>query len=267
MSIRLRSGLGASVLAIAGAAGSAQATFFSFASDVNDQLPTFQGTAASGGSFTITSPANNKFDLLIDDDNGSHPSLSVPVSLQTNLTASYNSMAGFGSYVTYNYGITGTVDFVDQNTGGLLLRISVGVGATPAVMTVPGTSNSWSTAGAIIGSDQFTSNLVYNLSQAGYNAFATAATNAGQSISNYDIIGPGNSQGPNDFGFTLTVLRQPAQSPQSGLVVSLGADHNPNVAWQSESSYSGSSGTFIPAPTSVALLGLGGLIAGRRRRA
>jgi MYXO-CTERM domain-containing protein len=260
MSIGLRNGLEASVLVISGLAGSAHATLFSFASD---HLPTFTATAASGGSFTISTPANDKLNLLIDDNNGPHPALTSPVGISANLTATYTSMAGFGSFISYNYAVSGTINFVDQNTNAVLMTISVG-GPVPAMMTVPGIATSWSTSGAIIGSDQFSSNLTYTLTQAGFTEFSAAATAAGQNLSSYGITSGGSqlgAPGSNDFGFTLTSLTQPG-----GAAVTLGQDHLPSVGWQSESSFSGTTGSFSPAPGAAALLGFAGLRVSRRRR-
>jgi len=248
-------------------AGTANATFFSFASDTTHQAPTFIGTAApagAGGAFTISSPSNSAFNLLIDDNNGPAPALSVPTKLASNLTVTPAGMSGFGSFVTYTYAVAGTVDFLD-NANNLLMRITIGAGAgttDDALMTVPGTATQWSSAGAIIGSDSFSA-VDYDITQQGFNAFTAAATGAGQSLSNYFIGGTGRSQGPDDFGFTLTALMR----TQGGLAVTLNADnHLPNVGWQAESSYSGTSGTFVPTPGAAAMIAGAGLLGAMRRR-
>lgn len=246
-------------------AGSAHATFFSFASDNSHQAPTFNGTSGSGGSFTITSPANSPFNLLIDDDNGAAPALSVPTRLVTNLTATSVGMSGFGSFMTYNYAVSGNVDFNDASNN-LLLRINIAQ-AGPAVMTVVGGATTWGTAGAIIGADMF-STISYQLTPAGFAAFQAAASSAGQSLGLYKVFAAGTASPPNDFGFTLTALGRQG-NPIGGTAVTIDPQTKlPTVAFQSESSYSGSVGQFpIPAPSSVALLGMAGLLTGRRRRA
>src|ERR1041384_118940 len=79
-------------------ATSAQATFFSFASDNNSNSFTFAGTAGAGGSFTINeSTRPTGFNLLIDDNNGSFASVSIPVEFRANFVASNHVGIAVGS--------------------------------------------------------------------------------------------------------------------------------------------------------------------------
>src|SRR5689334_12738956 len=80
---------GVVVAAGLGAAPTAHATYFSFASDVNSGAPTFAGTAGSNGIFTITDFSRpNTYSLVIDDNNGPLPSITIPVEFHASLTAS-----------------------------------------------------------------------------------------------------------------------------------------------------------------------------------
>lgn len=259
MSHRLFQVMGVSALAFLAAAGSAQATFFSFASDVNSNGFTFAGTAGPTGTFTV-SQANqvNNFTLLIDDNNGGLPTLSITgLTLQANLTATGGvSQNIVGTLFQHSYRVTGTISFLSgSNT---LLEILIGAN-NQAVLSVPGTSNQWSTSGAVLGADSF-SDVTYRATTNLVNAITAAGGNAAA----YGIaVGPSgiaDSVGPDDFAFTLTTIN----TGTIGTGPTLNSNRAPTTAWQAESSYSGS--TTIPAPGSAALMGLAGLIAMRRRR-
>lgn len=259
MSHRLFMVVGVSALATMALAGTAQATFFSFASDVNSNAFTFAGTAGPTGTFTISQASQvNNFTLLIDDNNNSQPTLAITgLTLQANLTATGGVSQNLaGTTFQHSYRVTGTISFLSgANT---LLTILIGAN-NQAVLTVPGTQNQWSTSGAVLGADSFadvtyraTSNLVNAITGLGANAAA------------YGIaVGPGgtaDSVGPDDFAFTLTTIN----AGTIGTGPTLNANSAPTTPWQAESSYSGS--TTIPTPASVALMGVAGLVATRRRR-
>jgi hypothetical protein len=264
MSIRSFSALTA-IAGLVTLAGSAQATFYSFASDNTDTLPTFVGTAGANNTFSIAdSGAQNRFTLLIDDNNGASPAITLNTRLIANLTARSAGMVMFGAFAQYNYSVTGSFSFVNPaNQSEVWLTINFADTANSALMTVPGNASSWGTAGAVIGADSFTA-VDYTLSAAGFNAFqaALAIQSPGTPSSQYGVQAAGLSQGPDDFSFTLTRLNA------SGVNVAVDQQTKlPTAAWNSESSFSGSSGAFIPGPASAALCVLGGLLASRRRRA
>lgn len=246
-------------------AGSAHATLFSFASDTNDQLTTFLGTAGSSGSFNINDRGpSNRFTLLIDDNNGPALPFSRLVRFEMDVRASWiSSPTIFGTTVQHIYSIgNGTQGFafrfVDPTDNSVLLTASLDA-QSQGVFSVPGTATSWSTTGAVLGSDSF-ANVRYTATQ----SLVDKMTLAGFNPQTYGIAA-GDSIGPDDFGFDLTRLfvrgtpgASVALDPQTRL---------PTVGWESEGSFSGSAlEGFVPAPATAGLLALGGLFAARRRR-
>ena len=235
--------------------GAAHATLFSFASDINHLTPTFAGTAGVNGSFNITDFSRpNTFNLVIDDNNGPLPSVTIPVEFHASLTAS-NGQSTLTSGTTYQhtYRTTGTFGFYNRTTGNLLMQVTVG--ATGGTLTVTGTQNGWSSAGAILGANAG-GDVMYTVTS------DMIAAMGGASVAGQYGLAPGNSPitSPDTFGFTLTSLGLTA----GGLVPLNATTHAPTGAWRAEGSYSGNS--TIPSPGAMAMVGLGGLIASRRRR-
>lgn len=248
-------------LVIALAAGSAHATLFSFASDVNSNGYTFAGTAGSNGSFNITDFSRpNTFNLLIDDDNGPNPTISIPVEFRANLTANTGTSTQIvGNLWQHSYRVSGSFGFYDT-MGNALLTVNID-SAAPALFTVPGTQNAWSSTGAVLGADSF-ANITYTATSRLVTAMGGAATAANYGIT-LDTSGSGSSIGPDDFGFDLTALNGGA----IGLAVALDPTTRlPTAAWRSESSFSGSVAGVIPTPASASLLALGALMSLRRRK-
>jgi len=242
-----------------GLSQSAHATFFSFASDINSNGFTFAGTSGSGGSFTF-GEANrpNTFNLLIDDNNGPNPSVSLGVEFRANLVASHHVGFTVGPLIHHSYQVSGSFGFYQNNVA--LLTVQIGSGA-PGVLTVPGSSTTWSSTGAVLGADSY-ADVTYTAT----NALVAAMAAQGANASNYGItVGPSgtaSSTGPDDFSFSLTFLN----SGGIGNPVPLNANTGlPTASWQSEASYSGSATAGIPAP-SAALVGVGAAVIGLRRR-
>ncbi len=248
--------LGIAALAAAGMAAPAQATFFSFASDMNSNAYTFSGTAGTAGSFNITDFSRpNTFTLLIDDNNGPLPTLSIAVEFHAALTASAGQSTNItGNVYQHSYSVTGTFGFFNAS-GAALLTAAVGA-INPAILTVPGTQNSWSSAGAVLGASSF-SDITYTASSALITAMGGAAIAA-----QYGIFASSGAA-PSDFAFDLTVLNAGAIGQNVAIDPITKA---PTSAWRSESSYSGSAGVFLPSPGSAALLGASALMIGSRRR-
>lgn len=283
MSIRSTSFL--SLLGLIAASGSAHAAFYSFASDNASTRPTFRGSSVVGTAPAIqiqdfdsangsSNPGQlvNRFNLLIDDNNGPNPAITLNVGLKANLTASFAGQTGFFGSVNYNYAVSGFFAFTDPTNPNIdWLRVDINNVQQPALLTVTGTGGnnpSWGSAGAIIASDSF-SNISYTLTAAGLAAFQSALAIAapGVSTATYDIQGAGPAQGPNDFVFTLTRLGLLGPPGGGGNVALNPQTFLPNSPFQSESSFSGSSGVLVPTPGTMAILGLSGLVVSRRRRA
>lgn len=267
------------VVALTSLAGTAQATFFSMASDNNTNNFTFAGTAGSGSSFSITQAnTGNTFNLLVNNNNGG-TTVSVPVEFRASLTASAPTVStittlGALTLLQYTYRVTGTISFLStaatvggSPVGTELLRITVGQ-TNPGIFTVPGTqftgqAATWTSTGAVLGADSY--------ADVTYTAFTpfVAALGGTTAASNLGIqVGAGgstNSAGPDDFGFDLTVI-----NGGTGLVfttpVAIGTNNLPTNAWRAESSFSGSALGGIPTPGATALLGVAGILAFRRRR-
>jgi hypothetical protein len=274
---------GAAALA---AAGSANAVFFSFASDNGDSYFTFRSTSNTSvaNSFNIVegspaglpgpagSPSFSAINLVIDDNNGPLAARVLRTKFTANLVAANGTSTQiFPGLWQHNYLVTGSFSFLDAVSGATLLTATIGANG-PAVLSVPGpNANTWSTAGAVLGADSF-GVVTYTAFPALVNAINALG---GPSAADFGLIIPAGSSsvdslGPDDFGFDLTVINVPnagAPNLPSGINVALGTNKVPLQNWASEGSYSGSAaGGFIPAPGAAALLGLGGLIAARRRR-
>src|SRR4051812_41940502 len=106
--------------ALALAAGSAHAAFFSFASDTSDHSWVFTGNAAG-----VTNATNGNADPLvlnIDDDNGQASRLQVSVNFAANYTLSFvGSVPLPGGAISYNYAASGNFTFTDIASGTTLL--------------------------------------------------------------------------------------------------------------------------------------------------
>lgn len=243
-----------SAVAGLGLAASAHATFYSFASDGNSNGYTLTGTAGAGSSFQISSQLVNSYTLLVDDNNGPLTSVSIQnVGLVVDLQAQLASSQVFiGNLWRHTYTVTGTFRFVDN--GGNTLLTAQFDGGTSGLFTVFGGQNSWSSTGAVLGSDSF-SNLRYSWTPALVAALGGPATAA-----QYGIVGA-NSVTPDDFSFDLSVL-----NPGTiGASVQLNAQTKlPTTTWSAESSFSGSSN--VPAPGMLTLAGVATLIGVSRRR-
>lgn len=254
----------AAALALACAAAPARATYYSFASDVNSGAFTLSGSAVSGSSFSITEAvANNLFTLVVDDGNGGLTPKTMDARLQVNFTATHaTSTALGGGLFTHNYLLTGAISFYSVATtpnvpaGQLLFTVTLGPGGI-GLFSPTGTATTWSSAGALFSSDSI-SDVRYNWTSAFIDALGGSATAAAYGISGAVSTAPFATLA-DDWAFTNTVL-----NAIGGGTVSIDATTKlPTNRWSTEGSFSGSS--YVPAPGSVALLGVAGLLARRRR--
>lgn len=221
--------------AVAGVASSAQAAFISFGSDSNPAQPTFVATYdASSQTTNLTNSPGSTVDLLIDvDEGGAGGPITVNASFTADIAMTYaGSVMIFPGFFSHTFSVTGSFEFRDANTGGLLFNGSIGDGEG-AFAGIGG--------GGSIGSG----------SMSGFGIDYTIGAD-GMAIVGFGGVVLG------DFGFTLTAI--------SGGSAALVFDGNNIVGirdFNSEGSYSGS---FIPAPGATALMGLAGLAGLRRRR-
>lgn len=225
------------VASVAGLATAASASIFSFASDNDHTSYTFAGF---GSSVTDGMDPGDVFELLIDDDNGSNNPLSFEVEFGASFDLAYVGSTDLGNGLfIHSYSLSGEFGFFDGNDAVLTADIASGA------LTAFGTANSWLSTSTVLSADGDADNLVY--------------TWHGDDIPDYGLY-TGDSVGVDDAAFTLTYLQS-----SSGSGVNLDSGMLPEDEWQSEGSYSGSA-TFVPTPGSLALLGLGSLAVGRRRR-
>jgi uncharacterized protein (TIGR03382 family) len=181
--------------------------------------------------------------LLIDDHNGPLPAIPIAVEFQADFQITYIASVPLGGAFIHNYSLNGTFSFVDGR-GNTILSATVTNGALTAI----GGALSWYSTSTIQATD----------GNANQNNSVVYTWNGGD-MPGYDLLN-GVSFGPDDMAFTLTSLNASAMD-----VVLDPATHLPVTEWNSEGSYSGTS-HFIPAPGAAMILGLGGLVATRRRR-
>lgn len=229
-------------------AGTANAAFFSFASDTADHNWTFIGGNALNHFHDGIGPGG-KVDLLIDDNNGPLPTLTFSTHLQAQFDLSYigSLPLGNGDY-SHNYLVSGQFVFVDVATGTPLLFTNFSDG----LFTARGGANSWySTAG--FGADNFGGANI-NMSW------------GGTSLPGYGL-NPGTFINPQGFQYTLTAINTSGQLPydMSSPGVKLDQAMYPSAQWFAEGSYSASGN--VPAPGALVLGGMGIFAAARRRRA
>jgi hypothetical protein len=219
------------------AASGAHAAFFSFASDNDHTSWTFRGI---GNNVRDAQDGVDPQVLLIDDNNGVLPPLAMNLDFNADFIIGYLASVplGGGTFV-HNYSLNGNFSFVDAG-GNAVLTCLVRDGSLTAI----GGAASWFSTATLQGNDNPFGAVTYT-----WNGPANPA---------YGLF-PGQSIGPDDAAFTLTVLNSP------GVGVPLDQGHLPSQQWFSEGSYSGSA-FFVPAPGAAALLGLGGLVVARRRR-
>jgi hypothetical protein len=228
--------------AAAGLAGAANAAFFSFASDTANRQWTFKGL---GNTVTQGDVNGSDIDLILNNDNGG-AQVSIATKFFANWTLTHVSSTNVGPYIAHSYRATGMFEWRDASTGAMVLRGDF----TDALFTATGRANSWDSTATVMGADSYT--------QFGYTSGINDPS-VGMAI--------GAMSGPQDFGFTLTVINTSGALPyipnSANRGSTLGADLLPNRQWWSEGSFSGSA---VPTPGSVALLGLGGLLCAKRNR-
>jgi MYXO-CTERM domain-containing protein len=225
-----------SALVVALAAGSAHAAFISFASDTNPNAPTFNGV---GGTMMIMDSFDPNghvdVDLTVDpDEHGPGPSFVVKSELHFDVTlTNYTRTMLFNGTWEHKYFVEGEIEFHDHDT--------------------------------------HEENIVATLDSGFFVSYSDVETALGTTATMQWslLLGPGSSSGPfidtygqlDQIAFTFTDIRRDEPGATDRALVN--ADGSFVGEWFSEGSMSG---RLVPAPGAVALLGLGGIIAGRRRK-
>jgi len=236
-----------SLLTLVGCAVSAQASVFSFASDMSDNSWTFLGEHHSD-HYAITDgiDISDPMTLLIDDNNGVLDPLSFQVDFNTHMDLDYLTSTDLGGGLfLHSYAIS-EVDLGWFTNAGPIMEVSV----TGGILTAVGGQASWGSTATIQASDSFGS-VTYTsfINEPDYGMFE------------------GTSVGNDDFAFTLTALNTSGSIPYdfTNPGVDLGTDMLPVENFYSEGSFSGAA-QFVPAPATALLFAGAGLFGMRKRR-
>ena len=236
---------------VALAAGSAHAAFFSFASGSASNAWTFNGNALS---LTDGTGPGNPILLQIDDNNGPAPALQVSVSFVAQYTLTFVGAVNLpGGAQALSYAANGSFTFTDIAAGTPLLTTTF----SNALFSVRAGANNgpWATTASL----QVDNGLGASVSMVW----------GGANLPQYGLAPGALTGSPRGFGFDLTGLNSSGAMPYNGQnpgVATNSVSRLPEAQWWSEASYS-STANVIPAPASIALMGLGGLAIARRRRA
>jgi hypothetical protein len=254
----------ASLMLAAGMASTAQAGFFSFASDSEPSRWTFTGPANDQLADTFATPGNGILvQLLVNDHNGG-----TTLAYNTALTGQFNMgtgtaiRRGTGNAVEYLYTLAGSFTFVDLATGRPLLSASFEEGFLSSLGL-----GQFDEGGALIAGSWGSTATIQANTQASFVSYQWF----GPDLPSYDLFNNQTSTGPADLAFTLSVINTnggtplPAGAPR-GTPLSL-PDLRPNApgSWYAEGSYSGSA-LFVPTPGSLVLTAAGLLCMPPKRR-
>ncbi|MEO1585359.1 MAG: hypothetical protein AAFR96_12420 [Planctomycetota bacterium] len=237
-------GVSTGVLALAGNAAAQPNVTFSFASDTASGpavAQTFRGEAGSG----VVEIFRSRVGLLADDANGPLPTLEFDDTLfYADFQLTYDSSTTLGTGQTLHaYRIDGTFRFDAVTT--------MTVDIVDGLFTSLGGADSWGSTATIQASSTAGSTVTYTWDR--------------ESFPEYNLFEGESSQTLTDASFTLSnLLSFTADATQPGVMLDP-QTFLPAEKWQSEGSFSGSA-FFVPAPASVAVACVGGLIAARRRR-
>ncbi|MFZ4574111.1 MAG: hypothetical protein ACOYN0_06915 [Phycisphaerales bacterium] len=229
--------MGCSALAIA--AGSSHAALFSFASDRNQDGPTFSALAVNAISDGRSLDANGviSVDFLADRDNdgpGAAQSVEAQFEFAANIT-SYQVVA-FGGQFIHNFTISGAFNIVQPGAQPTVIFHAMFNNAL--FSSFSNSANQLGRSAQIQANDQADPSLM----------FATGGVLADIDVSDQ-----------RDFAFSLSNVQL-----ANGNRVPVSANGITAVPWSAEGSFSASA---IPAPGVLALGGLGLIATARRRRA
>lgn len=226
------------IAALALAAGSAQATFFSFSSDRNTDGPTFASTGAKsvrdGRPFDLSGTVIVDFMFDLDEDGPAGPSV-IPAAFEFSADITNYSVTPIAGNFIHSWTLSGDYRFVELTSGTEFFSASFG---NALMANFSDSASLLSTSGS----------LLSNKPADGALAFTTAGPLAG--------VGVNAEQ---SFSFSLSAFRNAG----NGSRVAVAGDGGFLAQWKSEGSWSAKA---APAPGSVGLLGLGGLLLARRKR-
>jgi len=228
--------LGCGALAIA--AGSSHAALFSFASDRNQDGPTFSALAVNAVSDGRALDANGAItiDFLADRDNdgpGAAQSVASEFEFAANITG--YQMVAFGGQFIHNFTISGAFSVIDAGTEAVIFQATFN---NALFSSWSNSANQLGRSGQIQANDQADPSL----------SFSTGGVLADIDVSQQ-----------RDFAFSLSNVQL-----ANGNRVPVTANGISTVPWSAEGSFSASA---IPAPGALALAGLGMIATARRRRA
>lgn len=229
------------VLALAVAAGSANAAFFSFASDRNPDGPTFAGNTSRSTLIRDGRPfdGNNQVTIsfLVDrDEDGPGAPEAIEARLEFEGDVGGYLLLNRTSRFLHTWDFNGGFRVVEQATNQTIFQASFGA----ALVT------SLSESRTLMG---VSATIENNIDADPSLSFTTAGRLADIDVSQ-----------SKSFAFTLTNLRQQGNALRVPVVQSNFGGEGP---WISEGSFSARA---IPTPGALALAGMGMLVAGRRRR-
>ncbi|MDX2132806.1 MAG: hypothetical protein SFY69_12220 [Planctomycetota bacterium] len=232
-------------LCVLAGAGVAKADFFSFASDMNTDGPTFAGAPfLPPGLGTITDGAHMNIDhtvrvsLLWDaDEDGPGPAVPITSNFVMQMSLNSYSPAPVSGGFLHSYAGSGSFEFQDPTTLASFLRVEF---SNAIFSTFSASALTWGSTGTIQANAGTDAALAYIPGATGPLAGRSLTDNEG-------------------FAFTLTALR--AMGGGNVPVLQNGAV---TTEWLSEGSWSGHA---VPAPAGLALALAGLGVFARRRRA
>ncbi|HYE62025.1 MAG TPA: PEP-CTERM sorting domain-containing protein [Phycisphaerales bacterium] len=237
-----------SAVALAIASGAAQAAFFRFSPDTNDNSWAFTGNGANVTAATGSTPVI----LHIDDNNGPAPELQVSVSFVAQYTLTFVGSVNLpGGGQSLSYAANGSFSFTDIASGVTLLTTNF----SNALFTTRGGANNgpWATTASLQVDD-------------GLGA-AVSMVWGGANLPAYGLMNGALNGSPRGFAFEMTSLNSSGALPYAGQNPGVSINPTtrlPTAQWWSEATYS--STAAIPAPATLAAVGVGALAMGRRRR-
>jgi hypothetical protein len=227
-------------LALSVSAGCANAALFSFASDRNQDGPTFSAIAlnAVNDGRGLDADGAVTVDLLADrDGNGPMGAQVIAGRFEFAATITNYAVANFAGQFIHNFTLSGAFSIIDNSTNAAIFTATF---QNALFSSFSNTANQLGRSGQIQSNDAADPAL----------GFTTAGALADIDVS-----------AERSFGFSLSDLQL-----SNGNRVPVSATGITNVPWTSEGSFSAAAAS-VPSTGSAALMVLGLMTAARRRRA